>query len=445
MAWGKSGSNERPAWLGSLQRDDATLVELAVLRPLDRSMWLELCAALGKSTQLKRLSAHKSLDEEVLGKMADAVASSRLEKVSVGTSALGDAGVALLLPGLAACATLTACDLERRGLTAAGARAVAEQLVARSPSLRSLAVGRNEFGSEGVQVLAHAVAASRLTELDISHTSGIEPASAAALARACHPPSALSALVMRGAPLGAEGATAFASALLSASASCTLASVVLADASLGSDDSAAALLTALAGACAHLATVDVESANIGPGACDAVGALAARQPLRVLRLGRNALGDDGIGRLARALDGRAAALEELHLGCVGLEGADALGALLRALRPCAALRTLELMGNPLGDAGVRALVEEAAAAHAGGLGAVDALGLAGCAIGIEGARTIAGALCARGVLPRLAALECAKNPACEHADWEASVVRPLSEARPTTIVVWRAHGSEAAP
>ena len=83
-------------------------------------------------------------------------------------------------------------------------------------------------------------------------------------------------------------------------------------------------------------------------------ALQHNPVLAILRLGGNALGADGAGLLAAALDGAGCALRELSvpMNALGAEGAERLA---EALATSPTLRVVDLSANALGDRGVRAI------------------------------------------------------------------------------------------
>ena len=79
-----------------------------------------------------------------------------LRSLGVGDAQLGDQALAELAGGLKNNSTLEALEMEHKGITAAGAKSLAEGLS--GSSLKRLCIARNEIGDEGACCFKGAVA-----------------------------------------------------------------------------------------------------------------------------------------------------------------------------------------------------------------------------------------------------------------------------------------------
>ena len=219
-----------------------------------------------------------------------------------------------------------------------------------------------------------------------------------------------------------------------------------------------------AAGCAALRGPGAGGGSAGEAAlCDDATVATADPSLRTLLLAGNAFGCDGAAALGGSGGGGGGGggshalsrVARLDVGCCALGGPGA-AALLRCLR---ALQHLELLGNPLGDAGgaavAHALKEHHPAAAAAALppppvaavcvdhapppsSSLTSLGLSGTRLGSSGVAAVAGAL-RNGAAPRLALLELGSLPAADDDGWEGTV-EALRGDRPGVDVAWRPAG-----
>jgi hypothetical protein len=442
MVWGTTAG--RPSWLDQLERDDEALAQLVVLRTLDTTTWLAAASALSRSTRLKSLTVHRELSADVLAALAQAISTSRLESVSIGTHALGDTGAAMLLPALAQCATLVSCDLEFRGIGDTSADAIGALLASATSVVRVLNLARNEGLTEvGLGQIVSAVATSRLAHLDLGGIT-VGDAGGRALGRMLCEAECMESLKLKAVRLDGAAAAEFADAVDRPAR--RLHSLDLSDADLG--DGAASVLRMLASRAPALASLTLDRAVMP---ADARGALAdlVSLPLRTLHLHEIALGDAHASTLAVALGACCPPLESLHIGGNELSA----GPFELLLGACAQLRTMrsfDCIGNPLGDAGAKALARLLAADERGLLGSLTSLSVSACGISLGGFAVVERVLCAQAVPvdPPAAratlALECAQNPACMEDGWEPLVAR-LRAARPEFQLIFKALGTDAEP
>ncbi|KAG8470499.1 hypothetical protein KFE25_008920 [Diacronema lutheri] len=442
MAWGVVGREEKPAWLGQLERDDPALTELVVLRTLDERTWESIARALAKSTHLRTLVAHRQFEPDMLRALATACSSSQLASVSIGTQALGDIGAAVLLPALASCATLVSCDLESRGLGDGSADLIAALLSGATARVRTLSIARNDgLSGAGVCRIAAAAAVSQLVSLDVSNLA-LGDDGASALGALCAKSRLLTKLVLKAVRFGPSGVQPFTDAFVSPAVALT--SLDASHVALGA--AAARLLGVLSAMAPALAALSLDESALPTGAFREHGALLAL-PLTSLRVHGCGLGDDGALLLARAISDRRPPLTALHIGSNGVH-AEGAAALLEACAALPTMRTFDCIGNPLGDDGARALARMVEGQPHGLVGGLTALCLTACEIGFDGWASLAKALMAAHDAGHddgadLLAIELAHNPACLHEAW-AELHERLRAERPAVCVVWKARGEDAA-
>ena len=153
--------------------------------------------------------------------------------------------------------------------------------------------------------------------------------------------------------------------------------------------------------------------------------------LRVIALFSAQIGPQGATALASALTKRALpSLDELDLDGNPL-GDAGLAALLPALRQLPPLKGLDLSNTNIGDEGVASLVAQPTA---GKLKSLERLYLNNNQITDAGCATLASAL-RGGALPALKELSLESNPASEEAQDEGFATRPGLEEAPLPLGV----------
>jgi len=340
----------------------------------------KLCAALEGNTTLRELSAsgHAMAPESAALVATMLSRNSGLISLGVGDANFGDAGLAALVPGLTATATLQRLDLEAKGMTAAGAGALGAALAAGNGSLTHLNFSRNGIGGDGAAALAPGLLSLR--SLDLSGCGIASDAGAAALSQLLQS-GQLTSLSLRGNGLGPEGGSRLAAGV---AASPMLQELLLADTALG-DAGAAAIADALPESSA-LSRLDVSGCGVaGPGLEAICRAVSRGVRLQALAAGGNGLDSGSLAAAVRLLqpDG---SLTELDLaensGCTN----EAALAALAGLKP---LRKLSLFACGLGAAGGS---DVAAQLRAGGWPALRHLDLGGNGIDTKPARELLDAI-----------------------------------------------------
>ena len=444
MAWGKSPAGVA-SWVEKLKANDPSLTSVTVFRGrlFGAAEASEVCAALRTNTHLAELYASgHPMDASTAALFADMLATNAtLRSLCVGDDAFGDAGLAALAPGVARSASLAALDLENKGVGDAGAEALGAALA--TASLSELILSRNPaLGSRGVAaVCAGAAAGGRLAALRLAELAldGDAPAALAhLLASPC--PLALLDLDRVRAFVDADGPTKLREGLARRRArgaapldALSLDGVPLGDAGAvalaGGDCSAESSSPSSSPSALPVRSLSLRGCGVGAaGARALAGAIASTE---TLRLGDNAVGDDGAASLAEALP-NASSLATLDVSSngVGAVGAAAL------VRGATTLRELSLFGNEaIGDAGLAAATEAAGAGGAASLAYLDA---GGCGATETGLVALCEALIARAdVFPKLETLVVGGNPGTQSDAWEPALGR-LRDARPGLDVAWRA-------
>ena len=180
MAWGTSAAQGIEDWLERLQDNDRSFTSLQVFRSRkfglevrygclsliwaavassDNSEWVkphtvtqevkQLCQALQRNTCLNNFSSSGlPASTEAAEQFAAMLGQNKgLRSLGIGDAQLGDQALAQLAGGLKNNSTLEALEMEHKGITAAGAKSLAEGLS--GSSLKRLCMARNELGDEG--------------------------------------------------------------------------------------------------------------------------------------------------------------------------------------------------------------------------------------------------------------------------------------------------------
>ncbi|OQR96815.1 hypothetical protein ACHHYP_13324 [Achlya hypogyna] len=392
MVWGtKTGVTDL---VQKLQAQNTKSMYILSTRKLTSSDAISLATALKTHPVMEEfyISGH-ALGADGLEAFADVLAHNTvLRKLAVGTESLGDAGLAILCAGLARNprSAIAELDMELKSIGDHGAGALGAMLKMNS-SIRHLVVARNQITAAGFEQLVAGLAASNhVTEFDVAENKLSLTSSLAQWLR--QPNCSLATLNLAGNALG-DSAVAFFDAL---GANASLRSLNLSDTHL-SETAVAALGRALAQN-QTLTTLDL-SQNVLDDVTALAGGLAANHGLVRLVLAKTRLGDAGaqllrlpttlqhldlsanglsaVGMLPhvaapvkelRVFDNALGAglpeilpalvanpvLEGLDVGANGLHGPLAI-TLFEALHTPTALKTLEVGGNDLGDAGLAAL------------------------------------------------------------------------------------------
>ena len=238
----------------------------------------------------------------------------RLERLVLGSNNIGDAGATALAALLRDNTTLSALDLSGNGITAPGAVCLAASLT-RNRTLTHINLDFNAVAPTGAAALAAALPHSGLVSLDLEW-NGIKDAGATTMAFALHatPASTLHHLGLASNGIRAGGAILLAGALRGSG----LRSLVLAGNSLGLG---ALTLAAAVRTASQLRVLDLTSCGVGADA-QLVFAAALAAPgsaLTSLRLGGNNPGVPVLTPFAEALSTNAV-LEELEFTMVVKDG-----------------------------------------------------------------------------------------------------------------------------
>jgi Ran GTPase-activating protein (RanGAP) involved in mRNA processing and transport len=234
----------------------------------------------------------------------------RLEHLVLGSNNIGDAGATALAALLRGNITLSALDVSGNGITAPGAVCLAAGLT-RNRTLTHLNLDFNAIGPTGAAALAAALPHSGLVSLELEW-NGVKDAGATTMAFALHatPASTLRHLGLASNGIRAGGAILLAGALRGSG----LRSLVLAGNALGLG---ALTLAAAVRTATQLRVLDLTSCGVGADA-QLVLASSLAAPgcaLSVLRLGGNNPGFPVLTPFAEALSTNAV-LEELEFTMV---------------------------------------------------------------------------------------------------------------------------------
>ena len=238
----------------------------------------------------------------------------RLERLVLGSNNISDAGATRVAGLLRDNTTLSALDLSGNGITAPGAVCLAASLT-RNRTLTNLNLDFNAVGPTGAAALAAALTHSGLVSLELEW-NGIQDGGATTMAFALHatPASTLRHLGLASNGIRAGGAILLAGALRGSG----LRSLVLAGNSLGIG---ALALAAAVRSSTQLRMLDVTSCGVGADAqlVFAASLAAPGSALTVLRLGGNNPGVSVLAPFAEALSTNAV-LEELEFTMVVKDG-----------------------------------------------------------------------------------------------------------------------------
>ena len=179
MAWGKPApEGNAPSWLMRIEKNDATLTSVHVLRvrPFDESLQIDTAKALEGNEHVREFyaSGHRVTTRAARAWAECFAINSSIASLCIGDEYFGDAceeGCALdeALKGLAHSAAIERIDLEYKGVRDESGKAIGKVLE-QSGSVRELRMGRNEnFGAVGYEaVFAGAKSGATLETLDLT-------------------------------------------------------------------------------------------------------------------------------------------------------------------------------------------------------------------------------------------------------------------------------------
>jgi len=342
-----------------------------------------------------------------------------LRTLSVGNSTLGDQAC-LLFEGLAANTSLTALDLEHKGLTAEAFRALAQALVARqrieAAPVTSLKLSRNVGLCDAIAELA-TIDVTAPEKLLLSDCGLVGARHAKSIG--CWAARGVQELDLRdNNAFGSEGVEFLLSAMAPAQALRTLR---LDGCAIGDDG-----LEAIAEAISHrglaLEELYVERCEITLAGCELLAQACRGRRLATLSVRANVIGDEGCALLAQCA-------ERLDLSSTSLSG-QVLSVLGEQ-----ALVSLELFSNPsLGPS----VSTWCAGLDSAQWQRLENLDLGGCGMNDEGFLCVINALLERPTLmPSLSCLSLGSNDVTEDDD-KCSLVERLCEARGGRLsVAWQ--------
>ncbi|MBM3618291.1 MAG: hypothetical protein FJX23_07060 [Alphaproteobacteria bacterium] len=225
------------------------------------------------------------------------------------------------------------------------ARILAKAL-AKDPELKTLDLGRGQFGDAGAKALAESLATNTHLKTLNLNTSGITDEGAKALAEGLAKNQTLEKLVLYSNDITDEGAIALADALKQNNS---------------------------------LKSLTLDYNRVGESGAQAIADAMGKHPLTSLGLGANCLGDDGAVAIAKA--GKSLETLTLFRNAIGDEGAVAVA---EHLFTKGVLQSLDISTNKIGDAGAKAMTT----ALSGG-SALQSLLLSSNALGEEGMQAFA--------------------------------------------------------
>ncbi|MFI0418302.1 ribonuclease inhibitor [Spongiactinospora sp. 9N601] len=266
-------------------------------------------------------------------------AASPARHLLLGTDGLGDEGAATAAAGALAAGAATlylGCNV----IGPAGARRIADRLIASPGVVRGLWLKRNPLGPDGGRI-AGSAASTGLTTLDLVQT-GLDAAGLGVLVDDLLAAGGIGRLFVSGNPLGPAGATELARLIHGGGVE----ELYVSAAALG-DAGALTLAGALRGGAPR--RLSVASDGIGPAAAADLVAAAVAAGVEVLDLGRvraaghlgatdNRLDERAAARIADALSGGAHRLAYLDLRHTGLTSRGAMRLLGGAGRARSATR-----------------------------------------------------------------------------------------------------------
>ncbi|KAF0695809.1 Aste57867_13406 [Aphanomyces stellatus] len=345
MAWGvKTGAADL---VQRLQAGNTKNMYILSTRKVGSADSIALAAALESHPIMEEFyfSGHE-IDAAGLAAFAKVLAKNTvLQKIAVGTSSLGDAGVALLADGLGQnpASALVEWDMEFKGIGNAGAASMGA-MFASNHSLRRVNVSRNIFDAAGLDAIFDGLRSSSVERLDLHDSNLMLGPGAAAYVE--DPSCRLQTFLLTGNPLGTSAAPFCAA--LGRNASLTTLNLSQCDLS---DDVWVALGQAL-GTNTTLTTLDLSHNAISNAATAAafLDGLGRNHSLHYLSLAHTGLVDDQVPHLAAQLaaNGRVTSLD--------VSGNGLSHASLQALLGIATLTQLRFFNNAVG-AGIAHVIE----------------------------------------------------------------------------------------
>jgi hypothetical protein len=438
MAWGKPApEGDKPSWLMRIEKNDATLTSVHVLRvrPFDENLQIDTAKALEGNEHVREFyaSGHRVTSRAARAWAECFAINSSIASLCIGDESFGDAGeegCALdeALKGLAHSAAIEKIDLEYKGVRDESGNAIGKVLE-QSGSVRELRLGRNEnFGAVGYEaVFAGAKSGATLETLDLTDNT-LDSNAARALGNFLKDSSSIKRLGLTRCSVEAEGLREIGAGLAQTKASLErleMSGVKLGDGGAESCFGGSGFGT---GSTTNFLEFDFVQCEIKEARdVEALDGLLRASPKFVnVNLRGNAFGDSGLATLANgAFASRAP--ESIDLGSCGLTGASA-GSLRFALNGSSAV---SLFDNAFGDDGVGKIFDSARGCP------VTLLDLGAVGLTVEGLRAIVQALENAETFPNLQTLVIGGNPGAQDDDWEG-LVNKLRAVRPSLDVAWRA-------
>ena len=299
-----------------------------------------LCESLRRNAHLKLLDlARNNLRSEGAEHLAGLLSfptCAPLTTLDLSFNSLGDTGAAEIGRALQGNATVSSLTVQRNGIGAVGAKALAEWVASPSSRCVRLDLKNNNVGPDAVEFLAAVGASATLEEVDLSENQ-VGNEGSARLAESLQASTCpLQRLDLGKNGIGNVGVRDLSGALLTNS---SLAVLSLAGNSVGEEGAQA--LAEMLSVNASLTSLDLGNNELGPAGAGALAAgLRENEGLLHLGLAQNELEDEGAACIASAL----------WCEDEGEEGDDGEFPPFNSH-----LRILVLSGNELGSAGAREL------------------------------------------------------------------------------------------
>lgn len=436
MAWGKPApEGNAPSWLMRIEKNDATLTSVHVLRvrPFDESLQIDTAKALEGNEHVREFyaSGHRVTTRAARAWAECFAINSSIASLCIGDESFGDAceeGCALdeALKGLAHSAAIERIDLEYKGVRDESGKAIGKVLE-QSGSVRELRMGRNEnFGAVGYEaVFAGAKSGATLETLDLTDNT-LDSDAARALGNFLKGSSCMKRLGLTRCSVKAEELREIGAGLAQEKAS--LERLEMSGVNLGDGGAESCFGSFGTGPKTNFLEFEFVQCDIKEARdVEALDSLLRASPKCVnVNLRGNAFGDSGLATLANgAFASRTP--ESIDLGSCGLTGASA-DSLIFALNGSS---SISLFDNAFGDAGVGKIFDSARGCP------VKLLDLGAVGLTVEGLRALVQALENAETFPNLQTLVIGGNPGAQDDDWEG-LVNKLRAVRPSLDVAWRA-------
>ncbi len=302
--------------------------------------WLERVRANDKCCTKLRLS-NKRISASMATELAEAMKTNgTVTSIELTDNQIGDDGCSKLASVIPLSSSLQALEVANNQIAGPGAAALAKALQ-ESESLEELDLSRNEIGVQGIQSLADALPKiSCLVKLELAETN-LGDDGLAVLVRGLQQNRSVTWLGLRGNHIGPNGALALSNEILlghphhqlSPSSSNTIKSLNLRQNQLG-DQGVLCLMNALKSN--HtISELDLTCNQVGPLGAQAIAEVLTlpNTSLKLLFLGENQLGDDGMETISMALkENTSVTYLDLQTNNISFIGAEALDETFRLNR-----------------------------------------------------------------------------------------------------------------